>query len=337
MNNKLNLLILFLLLFTICFNFGYATLNRYDPRVDPIDKNNHRDPYEYYKMANFEYSSVKPPFRFRILIPSLAGLINKILSFFNFITWDVTLLSLLIINSFFVSLASFLLFFITFDLFNEIIYSLICTFIFITSFITVNCYLVALIDSGVVFFIILTIYLLLKKNYKYFPIIIILSVSIKETSLLYIIFIIIIWLIIDSILEKKICYLKLLITASTILIGIATIISIRKIVGGEIYSQHIFNIDNFYNLPINLIKLFISKSFIYTFFLLLPLAFFNLKEIPIQLIVSTIFLSIIVILACSYSGIGGENFSRPLFNVISPLLTISTSIYIGKILNYLYK
>jgi hypothetical protein len=65
--------VLFVVFAVTCFSFGYQTLNRFDVRHVGVD------PEAYCSMVESDYVHAAPPFRFRVLVPTLAGLIYRVI------------------------------------------------------------------------------------------------------------------------------------------------------------------------------------------------------------------------------------------------------------------
>ena len=124
-----------------CFSLGYATLNRYDPSLT----RGVGDSQQYFLMTKFDYSEVASPYRFRVLTPTLAGLLVPILSRLPHHSWNVTSLALLMINSLFVSLSAIILFQLTTQVGGSGPTALIASFLYITCFPVPNGHLAGLV------------------------------------------------------------------------------------------------------------------------------------------------------------------------------------------------
>ena len=139
--------VLFFLFGMICFSLGYATLTRWSPGFDIGN-----DSVMYYRMAEGN-PEVAPPFRFRILTPSLVKAVMPLMAKVPHGSWNVTSMSFLAVNTFFLSLAGFCLMHITFLLLGDRIIALMSAILFITSFTAVNQYLAGMVDAAESFFL----------------------------------------------------------------------------------------------------------------------------------------------------------------------------------------
>lgn len=316
------LLIIFML---ICFGIGYAGLARFQPHKLPTMS----DAASYYKMTQFHYTEVPAPFRFRLLIPGLAGMINLILSKLFLGTWNSVCLSLLVVNSFFVSLTALVLIEISKELHIEPKLTLLSAFIYMVSFPVLNGHLIGLVDAGEGFFIAVLILMVLRNHWFLVSIITMASALVRETTPIFMGVYLISWWFLQRVLLKDQNSKGIFYWLFAIVLGVMAIYLIKFIVGGDPYAGHEFSLEILSQVPGRLIDLVKSKTLIYTFSYLLPIGLLGIKQVPKALVVSSCCMGAAAILLGAYGGIG-SNISRPLFNTMGPMLIISSTMFLGK-------
>jgi hypothetical protein len=181
--------LLFFFYFTLSFIIGYSSLNRYNYEKLLQKDGALSDIKIYQNTVEKGFSGLYTEKRVapRILTPVLSSYVYKF--FKNKIgSWNPVFFSLLVINSFFVSLTCLLM--SKFYSSSEIILNRALLpppgntsqFLFLTSFCTANIYLSGLIDSSICYFIFLFIYSFLNQKYLLAFLSVVLLALSKETS-----------------------------------------------------------------------------------------------------------------------------------------------------------
>lgn len=326
------LCVLFFMFMTICFSLGYPILNRYDPRtIEAVGC----DATEYYRMAQFKYDEAGAPFRFRVLIPTLAGLVFPIASrFCRHSSWNPIFLSLLCVNAFFLSCAALLLLFLALHLKLGKTASILAPFLFLTGFPIANEYLSGLVDAGEAFFIMVLIVCVAKKKWVYCPVIILVSALAKETTVLFgSTFLFVSWLA-DFVVAEKKDYRPLPFIGLSVLAAAISVPVIRTLVGGELYSVHDFHSEQLKNIFHNLATILTAGTLTYTFIFLLPAGIYHALRMPAWFLYGSIAMGAVSVLCGAYAGIGG-NMCRPLYDTIAPLFCISAAVSIEYVISFI--
>lgn len=185
-------LILFCLFCVVCFSFGYATLNRYNP----ANVNGLYDSQDYFAMMRFDYASADPPYKFRVFVPTLAGMLLPFFTRFHPETWNPATLSLLITASVLLSMSALLLVAFAARIGCSAFAAVLAPFIFLTCFPVVNDYCCGLIDSGEVLCLLCFLNAVAARKWSLIPAIVAVGALAKETGLLFMItFLAVYWII----------------------------------------------------------------------------------------------------------------------------------------------
>lgn len=317
---------LWLLFSVVCFSLGYATLNRYDPsRTEGVG-----DSEYYFQMTRSESSEVLAPYRFRILTPTLAGLVLPVVSRLPLHSWNTTSLSLLIVNSLFVSLSALLLFQITRGIGGSGPAALVASFLYLTCFPIPNGHLAGLVDAGEGFVLLALFRIVLFAPVWWCVPTLALAATAKESALLFgSVILVTTWLATRGSAppERR---LTLPVVAASIAAGIAVLWLVRNVVGGSAYSLHSFSTARLLGLGGELLACLKSRSVIYSFLFLLPVGAMGLKWIPRPFLAASAAAGAAAYLAGAYAGIT-ENVARPLFNTVGPVLSIGAALVLERL------
>lgn len=328
-------LVLFYVFFGICLGFGYATLNRYDLRDTGV-----RDSRAYLKMMDFN-KDVSPPYRYRVLTPSIAGIIKKGLSHIPLGTWNKSFLSLLIVNSFFMALAACILGRIALLVTRDRHVSILAPFMYLTAWPAVNQHLCALVEAGEAFFFIMLIYLTCRNKWWVTPIVICIGILGKETLAVFGICYLMTYYAFQRIVEKRKSFSPIIFIVINILVAIATIQIVRTLIGGGVLQSRelSINLDLLLLTPRGIFECISSHHLVYVFFVLLPIGLMGLKHIPRGFLVSSLLTGLFVLVCGGYAHVGGS-VDRSLFNVLGPVFAISCAVslvwvcqYVGGVAN----
>lgn len=324
-------IILFCVFFTLCFNLSFAGLVRYYPGTGVGGLNDARS---YYWMADFAYADVPPPFRYRPLIPTLAGLLAKLLPSLPIDSWDTLTVAIFLVNSSLVSLAALLIMEISVILLRQPApVPLIAALLYLTAFPVVNGMLAGMVDSGESFFLLLAIWALLTHRSWLLPIVMICGTLAKETTLVFLLILTFVWWIWSYRFTQKDVQARLLRWIFfSLLSGMATLAGIRTFIGGASYMPHSFSFTRITKMPDAAIELFTSRPLLYTFIILLPFSLPHLHKVPGVYLASATAMGLTAIVLGAYADIG-VNIYRPLFNTVGPLLVITSACTIVRLFN----
>jgi len=207
MNRPVEKICLFLLFLGISFSICYWAIAKYDVGADYKACG---DAQYYIKMSKMDYSDVRKPYRYRVLMPSMVYILNRNVNLDGFLSKyyeDVEKkkiqLNFGIVNIITIAFSGFLLFYYCFHLGFNKWESLVGAFLFFTSFFVINYYSVPMIDSLAAFFIIAGFYAVFRNSGIGLMLTFLFGVFAKETT-----FLILLLIILEErkIFSKKILY-----------------------------------------------------------------------------------------------------------------------------------
>jgi hypothetical protein len=313
--------VLYFIFMSICFGLGYAAINRYDPRTTGIS-----DTSAYHNMTQFNYDPQEtlPPWRFRPLIPTLAGGLLKIVSQFNLHSWNPVFFCLLIVNSFFVSFTCLMLIEITRSLKLGNAAALLSPFLYLSSYSMVNYHMAGLVESGEAFFITAIILALLKEKWFLIPVLFGIGAFAKEGVVVFGLAYAVGWWLFQCFTKNPRCRSLPVYIIIAAIVGAITIQAIRSIIGGPLFERHAPSLNRLLRIPHFLFRpVYINiKDLLYALSYLLPVGLIGLKKIPLGFVVASLVSGLTVVMAGAYSE---AVVGRALFDTIGPLLTISCS------------
>jgi uncharacterized membrane protein len=321
-----HLLWLWFLFSIVCFSVGGATLNRYDPsRTEGVG-----DSEYYFRMAHFDYSEVLAPYRFRVLTPTLAGLLVPVLSRLPLHSWNITSLSLLMVNSLFVSLSALLLFQMARRIGGSGVTALVASFLYLTSFPIPNGHLAGLVDAGEGFVLLALLRIVLYSPVWWCVPTLALGATAKESAFLFgSVILVTTWLATRK-GDRSERRITLPVVATSLAAGIVVLLLVRNMVGGSAYSLHSFSTARLSGLGEEFLACLKSRSVIYTFLFLVPFGVMGLKWIPRPLLAASAAAGVAAYLAGAYAGIT-ENVARPLFNTVGQALSIGSALALERL------
>jgi hypothetical protein len=317
-----NLFLTWILFFLICFGLGYPTLNRYDPR------NAMPDTIEYFRLVEGNPNAIGH-WRFRVLIPYLARpiywLTNNKLN-----TWNPLSFSMLVINSIFCATIAYILLILGIKTVGNYNISLLASMIYLLNFSISNFHLSGLVDSGEGLFIMLVVYSLFAGNYYYLPIIGILGAMAKETFVPLSLSLAIGWHIGISLNNNIKVYRKSLLIWSVVmfLLGLFTVVLIQSFLAGQlILPWDIIKSEKRGNIIIEFFNEISQRNFWFVFIWLIPLGLWRLKSLNKPWVIGSIASGFMALLLGAFHAAGG-NVARACFNVIGPILSLSSAIFL---------
>jgi len=318
---------LFGFFFLICFGFGYATLNRYDPGGLSFLSDYSQILYVIENGLTKNVHSEQ--LTTRIIVPYLAHLIYSNITELG--SWNLASFAMLITSATFTSLTAVVIFNFANHLSTDVGKSVLASFLFITSFFTVNYTLVTTVDSAYIFFLSTYLIALHFEKGPWIVPIMILGCMTKEAflpvassfSLGFIFY---------SYLKSQVRINMLLPQVVAVISGLSTLILLDYLVKGKLLlpwdnliaiSSSNFNhpstVDGDSNAIIESIRVIFSIG------PLLVLTLMSLSKLPESLIWPGIFASIMVIVLGSMIGVGAIDYARFIFSVTAPVVCFASA------------
>src|SRR5258708_26158044 len=229
--SRLSKLVLWAMLFLICFGLGYPTLNRYDPRqLLP-------DAAAYAKLAQDGPANTASPFRFRVLIPFLAHAMTVVAQG-RIGTWDSLLFGFLVVNSLFAATTAFLISVIGESLLGDFSGALLASALYLLNFAISNAHLAALVDSGEAFFLMAIVVSLFYRRWPLLPLFGVLGALTKESFVPFSILMAITWWLISPDVARR--RRNAIWVAAMIAAECATVIALQSTISGQLISPCAF-------------------------------------------------------------------------------------------------
>ena len=300
-----------LLFFGICVGMGYPYLNRVEVGAAGLD-----DIPQYIAMAQFNYEAVEAPFRYRPLVPTLAGALLPALERLPLGSWNRTLLALLLINSALLSATAFLIRKISIEIGGGQTRGLVAALFFLCSFATINVYLAGFVDTVEVFVIAGCGWMLTKNAWRWLLPLMLVAASGKESAALF-----------------AFCFC-LVATAqnrqhwktvgATAVAALATLLAVRLTLQDGSVIADFWTYRRPTSWSQRLGGVLTARSLIYTFALPLIVAIPRVGALPKPFRDATYATLALAFALAAIAGIE-ENVSRPLFNIAAPLLSIAAA------------
>lgn len=323
-------LVLFLFFCTLCFNLGFAGLVRYYPGTGVGGLTDARS---YYWMADFSYTDVPPPFRYRPLLPSLAGLLAQIIPPLPIASWDTLTFTIFLVNSSLVALTALLIAELSQCLEQPPTVAPLAALLYLTAFTTVNGMLVGLVDAGESCILVATTWALVTRRWWLLPLLVALGALTKETTLVFALLLIGVWWLYSRRTAPAAEQHALLRQAAVaLMLGGLLLVGVRAVIGGPAYAAHQLSLERLLALPGAAQRLFTSRPLLYTFAALLPLSLPSLARLPRVYLVATAVLALATVVLGLYADIG-TNIYRPLFNTAGPPLIIASAATLYSVVN----
>jgi hypothetical protein len=157
---------LWILFFLISFGLGYPTLNRYDARTADTDV------ISYYKMvANDPPPTTEDnPFRFRVLVPSIAKPFY-LLAKGKLGTWNPVFFGLLVSNCLFTASAALFLLLVAVRVLGDLPTAMLGCTLFLLNYVVANLWLSGLVDSSEGCLLLAVTWSLLSRRWWLLPLI----------------------------------------------------------------------------------------------------------------------------------------------------------------------
>jgi hypothetical protein len=315
--------LLLVLFFLVCFGLGYPTLNRYYP--PQIMGTN--DSARYFNLIESDFQDAGRTWHNRVLVPYLAKPIYW-LAKGHIGSWHPASFAILVINSIFVAVSAYLVIILALKIINNYAIALLSALFYLLNYNIANGQLSGLVDSAEGCMILAVIVSLVSGRWALlFPLGIIGGLA-KETfvplagSLAFIY-----WLVAEAPRERRIIQLAWVVSMG--LGGLITVITIMSLISGHlvlpwaIAGKYHVQQNFFYSIMLCLI----DKNLWFVFIWLLPLGLIKLRSFPKPLLYACFGSAAITLILGGWADAKG-NLSRPLFETIGPILTISLAYFI---------
>ena len=311
-----------LLFFLICLGLGYAGLERYDPRITA----GLSDSAVYYRLVSGEEVQTRE-IRFRVLVPYVAkpfhALARKFLD-----PARAVYLALLISNSIFCATTACLLVSIGIHVTGNPGLALLAGTLYVLNFAIPNLQLAGMVDAGEACLILAVTVSLFGDRWWLLPLWGLLGALAKETFLPLAGVLVLVWWYMEY-RQGHNRVSRLLPISAMLIVALATIIVLRSAIPGtsvigDIFAQSHAGSGRFSGFA----GVMFSRTFWYVFIWLLPLGLVRLNRLPRPWVFASICSALTALALGVYRDIGG-NVARAMFDVVGPILSLSTAILLA--------
>lgn len=308
-----------LLFFLICLGLGYSALERYDPRIAA----GLSDSAVYYRLVSGEEVQARES-RFRVLVPYVAkpfhALAKKFLD-----PARAVYLALLISNSIFCATTACLLVSIGIHVTANSGVALLAGTLYLLNFAIPNLQLAGMVDAGEACLILAVTASLFGGRWWLLPLWGLLGALAKETFLPLAGVLVLVWWYVEY-RKGNNSVSRLLPISAMLIVALATIIVLRSATPGtsvvaDMFAKTHAGSGDFSGFA----GAMFSRTFWYVFIWLLPLGLVRLNRLPRSWVVASICSALTALVLGVYRDIGG-NVARAMFDVIGPILSLSTAI-----------
>jgi hypothetical protein len=322
---------LILLFLFMSISLGYPVLNRFDStKLDALS-----DTVKYLEIVENGLSAVShDPYgrSTRLLMPMMAHVIFQLAP--NLGSWDMIAFSMLMVNSIFCSLTSFLIFRLGLMISNSSFIGITASFLYLLNFSVSNLYLVGLVDAGFGFIFTFLGYVLLKKKWGWLPLISVIGTLIKEVFLPLGVIFIVGWILSEWYRTKVLVKSHVFIMFLFALISFIIVTALKSYTFDELVFpwQQMSDIKGAGSYTGKHLFLTIVR-FLYVFIWLLPLAIPSIWRLPRNWLGAMFFAIITTVFLGWWASISGVGYGRGIFNVASAGFCIAAAYTLRELLN----
>ena len=332
MNSKLSYKYSFFLWAFFClisFSIGYHSVNSFISQSIP----EYADAFVYLNITKYGTEGITTdPRSSRVLIPLISHAIFSVLPA-KIGTWDSAAFSLLILNIAFCALCGVLIFHITINLKKNAQLALLASLLFFLNFAVPNYYLSSLVDVSECFYFLILFLCLKNKKYPWILILAIIGTASKETFFPAAAVFMTGWFGYEYYETKKINKSHILYILGFCLASSIMIFIIKSYIHGELYFP--WNVAKRWYKPWPDFSFFRVideiRRFLYVFIWLLPLGIARINTLPKRWFFSSTLAASVIIALSMWSGASGAAISRYLYNIVGPILCISSAIFISEL------
>jgi hypothetical protein len=315
-------LILWILFFLISFGLGYPTLNRYDARTADTDV------ISYYKMVANDptLSAADDPFRFRVLVPSVAKPFY-LAAKGNVGTWNPVFFGLLISNCLFTATATLFLLLIAIRVLKDLPTALLGCSLFLLNYVVSNLWLSGLVDSSEGCLLLAVTWCLFSRRWWLLPIIGIVGGVAKQSFLPFSLLFAATWWMTTE--RSRRTYTQLLWMTSLAVTATTSLVFAHWKIAGQLlwpWAMATWWDDPRYGS--NFVAWLTDYRFWYAFVWLVPLGIWRLNRFPKPWLAASLVTALFALGLAVYANLGGS-VNRPVFNVIGPILSLSAAHFIS--------
>jgi hypothetical protein len=313
-------MLLWLVLWLICFGLGYPTLNRYDPRaVAGLS-----DTIEYHSLVTDGPAAVSTHGKFRILIPLLARPFSR-LAQGRLGTWEPVSFGLLVVNAFFTATTAYLLVAAGRKLFGNGTVALLGAAVYLLNFETANLRLTGLVDSAEGCFLMALAWSLLSRRFWLLPLWGVLGALGKESFVPFATVFTAVWWLVAR--RRELWRLGgVVATLSTGAAALVTVVVVQSIVSGYVVWPWTFaaSIRGSGQLAALLANL-ADRNLLYGFIWLLPLGVWQSARFPRPWTLACAAAVVADLALVSYFAAQPGTAARGIFSIAGPLLSLSVA------------
>jgi hypothetical protein len=315
--------LLLIIFFFICIGLGYPTLNRYYPPqiLGTSDSAN------YFNIVKTGPQDARAHWRYRVLVPYLAKPVYW-LAKRHIGSWDAVSFAILTINSAFVAVSAYILIILALNIIGDYSIALLSALFYLLNFNISNLQLSGLVDSAEGCMILAVILSLVTGRWALLLPLGIVGGLAKETFVLlagtlglsY-------WLAAAAPRDRRIIQFAWLVSMG--LGGLLSVITIQSLINGHLVLPWT-TIGSFHrsdNFLYSILCCLADKNFWFVFIWLLPLGLIKLRHFPKPLLYACFGSTVMALILGGWTDAKG-NLSRPLFETIGPILTISLAYFV---------
>jgi uncharacterized membrane protein len=322
-------LLLWTLFFGICFGLGFATLSRYEARTVP----GLSDTEVYYETVTGERPTVGRAYmRSRVLVPWVAKPFYWV-ALKSFPNWYAVFFGLLLANSIFCAGSASLIVGIARALRTSGVIGLLGATLYLLNFALPNLQLAGLVDSGEAFFMLAVVWCLLARRWQLLPAIGLFGALAKETFVPFaLVFVLTWWITAEWRGKNPERYKRLVAAIIFAIVTVATLVTLHSMMAHRIVwpwtiaAEAHERVSFFWALT----REFSDHNFWYVFAWLLPLGIWKLKRFPHPWLMASVTTGLTAIALGAWKDMHGT-VGRPLFNVVGPLLALSSALLLAEL------
>jgi hypothetical protein len=314
-------LLLWAVIFLICFGLGYPTLNRYDPqKLLP-------DSASYSRIVTSGPRAVEGYFRFRVLEPYLVRPLYS-LAKSHVGSWDPLMFGFLVVNSLFVATTGYLLSTLGYVQFKNYPVALLAVALYLLNFNVANQQLAGLVDAGEAFFLMAVVAGMFFQRWWLLPILGTMGALTKESFVPFSLTMAGVWWLCPE-RHRAGRFNTGAWVASMALVEFATVTILQSSISGSLIWPWTFAeaMNSHANHTLKFLTSLVDRNSWYILIWLLPLGLVGIRRFPRAWVWACAAASLVALLLNAYHTLSAEQggVGRYLFNIAGPLLSLSAA------------